>query len=90
MPHATSSVAWFVDLVEVAPSVDRTLLRIVARLLAGGVGVEELLLVGSALDDAIAELTLSRHDRVAAEMRALRALLDVRIDEVSAQAGTFW
>lgn len=90
MPHAMSSSAWFVHLTEVAPGLDRTILRILARLLAGGADVDALLLVTGALDDAAGELALGGRDRLAAEMRSLRSLLDARIDELSHRRGTFW
>jgi hypothetical protein len=72
--------SWLSDLSELAPRVDRTLLRITANLLASHSGSDALLILSDALREAGTELLLDGRERLAADMLSLALL-------VSAEAG---
>lgn len=82
--------AWLAELSSIAPGADRTMLRVIARLLVGDASSDALLIVADALREAAAELRLEVRERQAAE---LTWIADLVAGEASARRpgrGPFW
>jgi hypothetical protein len=84
MPDAA---AWLDALTGIAPGIDRTMLRVIAHLLATRARPDTLLTVRDALREAAAELIFDRRYRRAAELVAIGAILE---NAPSLRCGAFW
>lgn len=85
MPRDT--FAWLTELTTIAPSADRVMLRVLARVLACPGHVDVMLYVAEALQEATTELMLDGRVRLASEIMAIGVLVDREVAGRSARGG---
>lgn len=78
---------WFTELSTVAPATDKTMLRVIGRLLAARSPPDVLLNVSDALREATTELVFDGRTGAAAELIAIGAVID---HASRARRGYFW
>lgn len=78
---------WLERLDEAAPLADRSLLHVLARILAGEVGRDDLFTIADALYDAAAELALDELAPLAASTLSLALTIST---EATRRPSSFW
>lgn len=81
--------AWLAELSAIAPAADRTMLRVVARVLTGHPSPDLLLSVSDAFDEATVELMLDGRVTLAAQMMALGGVVAGEA-ALRSRRGGFW